>query len=134
MDTVNEAAARGFARAITAGDRETGVALCHPKVVFQSMLGISGRSYLGHAGIREYYDDIESAWAEWNVEVERVAEGADGRVAIVLMMRARGKESGAELTERTAHIWTLRDGRLFRNELYREPEEALHALGLPPHG
>jgi ketosteroid isomerase-like protein len=132
METVNEAAARAFAHAITSGDREAGVAVCHPGIVFRSMLGISGRSYLGHAGILEYYDDIESAWAEWSVDVERVAEGSDGRVAIVLKMRARGKESGLELTERTAHIWTLRDGRLFRNELYREPEEALRELGLPP--
>jgi ketosteroid isomerase-like protein len=130
MDTENEAAARGFAHAITAGDREAGVAVCHPEIVFRSMLGISGRSYVGHDGIREYYDDIESAWAEWSVEVERVAEGSDGRVAIVLTMRARGKESGAELTERTAHIWTVRDGRLVRNELYREPEQALRELGL----
>jgi ketosteroid isomerase-like protein len=134
MDTVNEAAARGFAHAITSGDRDAGVAVCHPEIVFRSMLGISGRSYVGHHGILAYYDDIESAWAEWGVDVERVSEGSDGRVAIVLRMRARGKESGLELTERTAHIWTLRDGRLFRNELYREPEEALRELGLPPDG
>jgi ketosteroid isomerase-like protein len=131
METVNEAAALGFANAITAGDREAGLAVCHPEIEFRSMLGISGRSYRGHDGIREYFDDIESAWAEWSVDVERVAEAADGRVAIVMTMRARGKGSGAALAERTAHAWTLRDGRLLRNELFREPEEALRALGLP---
>jgi ketosteroid isomerase-like protein len=94
-------------------------------------VGISGRSYIGHGGIREYFEDIESAWAEWNVDVERVAEGDDGRVAIVMTMRARGKGSGIEVDERTAHIWTLGDGLLLRNELYRDPDEALRALGLP---
>ena len=131
METVNEAAARGFGHAITAGDREAGLAVCHPEIVFRSMIGISGRSYRGHDGIREYYDDIESAWAEWSVDIERVSEAADGRVAIVMTMRARGKGSGAVLAERTAHVWTLRDGRLLRNELFREPEDALRALGLP---
>jgi ketosteroid isomerase-like protein len=46
-------------------------------------------------------------------------------------MRARGKGSGVPLAIRTAHIWTLRDGKLARNELYREPDEALDALSLP---
>jgi uncharacterized protein len=132
METLNESAALGFANAITSGDREAGLAVCHPEIEFLSMLGISGRSYVGHDGILEYFDDIESAWAEWSVDVERVAEGADGRVAIVMTMHARGKGSGAALAERTAHVWTVRDGRLLRNELYREPDEALRALGLSP--
>jgi ketosteroid isomerase-like protein len=131
MLTRGEAAAHDFAHAITTGDREAALAVCHPEMEFVSMLGIGGRSYLGHDGIREYFQDIQSAWTEWNVEVERVAEGVDGRVAIVMTMRARGKESGLELTQRTAHIWTLRDGQLLRNELYREPEDALQELGLP---
>jgi ketosteroid isomerase-like protein len=127
---VNQAAALGFARAITSNDRDAGLAVCHPEIEFRSMLDIGGRSYSGHAGIGEYYDDIEAAWAEWGVVVERVEEAADGRVVIVMTMRARGKGSGIEIEDRTAHIWTCRDGRLLSNELYREPEEALEALGL----
>jgi ketosteroid isomerase-like protein len=132
MPTMNESAALGFADAITNGDRGAALAICHPEIVFQSMLGISGRSYLGHDGIREYFRDIESAWAEWSVEVERAEEASDGRVAIVMTMRARGKESGATVAERTAHVWTVSDGKLLRNEHHREPEDALRALGLSP--
>jgi ketosteroid isomerase-like protein len=132
MRTRGEAAAHGFADAITTCDREAALAVCHPDIEFVSMLEIGGRSYRGHAGIHEYFRDIESAWAEWHVGVELVAEGADGRVAIVMTMRARGKESGLELTDRMAHIWTLRDGRLLRNAFHREPEAALRELGLSP--
>jgi ketosteroid isomerase-like protein len=132
MQTTNQAAVLGFATAIRDSDRDVALAVCHPDIEFVSMLGISGRSYMGHSGIREYFDDIESAWAEWSVDVERVAEGADGRVAIVMTMRARGKGSGIELAERTAHIWTVRDGRLLRNQLHRDPEAALRALGAQP--
>ena len=64
------------------------------------------------------------------MEVHRVAPGADGRVAIVMTMHFRGRESGAALSERTGHIWTLRDGKLLRNDPYREPEEALRELGI----
>jgi steroid delta-isomerase-like uncharacterized protein len=132
VSTESEEAARRFAHAVTSGDCEAAVALCHPEIVFDSVLGISGRAYLGHDGIRQYFDDVASAWREWRVEVERVAEAADGRVAIVMTMHARGKGSGAGIAERTAHIWTLEDGKLLRNEPYREAEQALRDLGLSP--
>jgi ketosteroid isomerase-like protein len=130
MATESEEAARRFADAITRGDREAALAVCHPEIQLDSVLGISGRAYLGHAGIREYFDDVESAWEDWTVEVERTVQGADGRVAIVMTMHARGKGSGVTLAARTAHIWTLRDGRLLRNQLYREPDGALRDLGI----
>jgi ketosteroid isomerase-like protein len=130
VPTEGEQAAQLFADAVTSGDVDAAVALCHPEIQFDSVLGISGRAYLGHEGIRQYFEDVASAWSEWMVEVEQVTEAADGRVAIAMTMHARGKGSGASLAERTAHIWTLRDGRLWHNQPYREPEEALRALGL----
>lgn len=130
METASEAPARLFAEAITSGDAEAAVAVCHPQVEFDSVLGISGGLYLGHEGIRRYLDDVASAWDEWRVEVERVTEGPDGRVLIVMTMHARGKGSGVPLAECTAHIWTLGDGLLLCNQPFREPERALRELGL----
>jgi ketosteroid isomerase-like protein len=130
MDSEGEDAARRFADAITRGDRELALAVCHPEIELNSMLGISGHAYHGHDGIHEYFDDVASAWEHWTVEVERVVEAADGRVVIVMTMHARGRGSGATLAGRTAHIWTVRDGRLLRNELYRDPEQALRDVGL----
>jgi ketosteroid isomerase-like protein len=130
MPTAGEQAARTFAETITSGDRPAAVAVCHPEIEFESMLGLTGHRYLGHAGIGQYFDDVESAWEDWSVDVERTVEGPDGRVAIVMTMRARGKGSGVPLAIRTAHIWTLRDGKLVRNELFRDPEAALRDLGV----
>jgi steroid delta-isomerase-like uncharacterized protein len=131
MDTPGEQLARSFARAVTDGDVEAALALCHPDIVFDSVLGISGRAYAGHDGIRRYFDDVASAWEHWTVAVERISEAPDGRVVIVMTMHARGRESGAALSTRTAHIWTLKDGKLARNTPYREPTEALRDAGLP---
>jgi ketosteroid isomerase-like protein len=125
-----ESPVRAFADAINAGDLEAAIEACHPEIEFLSVLAVSGRRYLGHDGIREYFDDIASAWAEWRVEVHQIVPGPDGRVAIVMSMHVRGKESGAILSERTDHVWTLRDGRLARNEPFREPGAALRALGV----
>ena len=128
--TAGEDAVFRFSQAVTARDAESAVALCHPDVVFRSVIGISGHAYLGHDGVRKYFEDVDQAWQEWSVDVERVAEASDGRVVIVMMMHARGRHSGALLEVQTAHIWTLSDGQLLWNEPFRDGAEALRAAGL----
>jgi len=132
MGTQSEESVRRLADAITRRDPDAAVAVCDPEVEFLSVLAVSGRAYIGHDGIRQYFDDVSSAWEEWRVEVHRVVAAPDGRVAIVMTMHMRGKESGAALSQRTGHIWTLRNGKLLRNQPFREPEEALRAAGLSP--
>jgi ketosteroid isomerase-like protein len=130
MPTAGEEAARRFAETITSGDRPAALAVCHPEIEFESMLGLTGRRYLGHAGINQYFDDVQSAWDDWSVDVEQTVGGPDGRVAIVMTMHARGRESGVPLAIRTAHIWTLKDGKLRRNQHFPDPERALEELGV----
>ena len=132
MSTEDERPVRLFAEAVTRADPDAAVELCDTEIEFLSVLAVSGRAYHGHDGIRQYFRDVSAVWSEWRVEVHRVAPGADGRVAIVMTMHFRGRESGAALSERTGHIWTLRDGKLLRNDPYREPEEALLELGISP--
>jgi ketosteroid isomerase-like protein len=132
MGTADEEAVRGLAAAINRRDPDAAVAVCDPEIEFLSVLAVSGKAYAGHDGIREYFDDIGSAWEEWRVEVHDVASGADGRVAIVMTMHMQGKESGAALSEQTGHVWTLRDSKLLRNQPFREPEQALREVGQSP--
>jgi ketosteroid isomerase-like protein len=121
-----------FAEAVTAGDLEGALEVCHPEIEFLSVLAVSGRRYHGHQGMRDYFADIAAAWSEWRVEVDEIVPGPDGRVAIVMSMHVRGKESGATLSARADHIWTLKDGMLLRNEPFREPGAALRELGVEP--
>jgi ketosteroid isomerase-like protein len=125
-------AVRSLADAINRRDPDAAVAVCDREVEFLSVLAVSGHAYTGHDGIRQYFDDVASAWGEWRVEVHRVAPARDGRVVISMTMHMRGKESGATLSERTGHVWTLRNGRLLRNQPFREPEQAFRAVGLEP--
>jgi uncharacterized protein len=130
MESAGEEAVRLFAEAVTRGDPEAAVAVSDPEIEFLSVLAVSGRAYNGHDGVRQYFADVATAWAEWRVEVHLVAGAPDGRVVIVMTMHFRGKESGAAFADQTAHVWTIRDGKLLRNEPYREPEEALRAVGV----
>jgi ketosteroid isomerase-like protein len=125
-----EQSVRRLAEAINRRDADAAVEVCHPEIEFLSVLAVSGRAFLGHDGIREYFEDISSAWDEWRVEVHRVAPAADGRVVIVMTMHMRGKESGAPLSQRTGHVWTLKDGKLLRNQPFRDPDDALREVGI----
>jgi ketosteroid isomerase-like protein len=130
--TEDEDSVRELADAITRRDPDGAVAVCDPEVEFLSVLAVGGQAYVGHDGIRQYFDDVSSAWEEWSVDVHRVATAPDGRVVIVMTMHMRGRESGVALSQQTSHIWTLRNGKLLRNEPFREPELALRAAGLSP--
>jgi len=120
---------RRLAEAINRRDAYAAVDVCHPEVEFLSVLALGGRAFIGHDGIREYFEDISSAWKEWRVEVHGLASAPDGRVAIVMTMHMRGKGSGAALSQRTGHVWTLKDGKLLRNQPFRDPDQALREVG-----
>jgi uncharacterized protein len=120
---------RGFAEAITGGDLDAALEVCHPEVEFLSVLAVDGNAYLGHAGIRQYFEDVTSAWDEWTVEVHRTADVPDGRIVIEMTMHARGRESGLPIAVFAAHVWTLKDGKLLRNQPFREPEQARREVG-----
>ena len=122
MGGERERSVRGLAEAINRRDVDAAVAVCDPEIEFLSVLAVSGKAYRGHAGIRQYFEDIASAWQEWRVDVHRVQPREDGRILIEMTMHMRGKGSGAPLSERTAHIWTLRGSKLLRNEPLRESE------------
>ena len=121
---------RRFAAAINRCNTDAALGVCDPEVVFLSVLAVDGRAYLGHQGIRRYFDDITSAWEEWRVDVHGTAVAPDGRVVIEMTMHARGKGSGAPLAEFAAHIWTLMNGKLLRNKPFRDRERAARAAGL----
>jgi ketosteroid isomerase-like protein len=121
-----------FALAIDRGDLDAALAVCDSEIEFLSVLAVSGRAYKGHDGVREYFADVATAWERWRIEVHRVVAAPDGRVAIVMTMHARGRESGVTFSEQTGHVWTLRNGKLLRNRPYRQPEEALSEVAAPP--
>ena len=124
-----EDSVRRFADAVTLGDADAAIAVCDPEVEFLSVLAFDGRAYKGHGGIRQYFEDVLSAWSEWTVDVERIVAAPDGRVAIVMTMSGRGRESAAGFSERTGHVWTLRNGKLLRNEPHRDARHALAEVG-----
>jgi ketosteroid isomerase-like protein len=49
---------------------------------------------------------------------------------VFIRVVAKGGASGLGVVQKTAHVWTVRDGRLASIQIYRDRAQALEAVGL----
>jgi ketosteroid isomerase-like protein len=85
-----------------------------------------------HEGLDEYRQVLEGffeALSQMTAEIEETFDAGD-KVVVFVRWRARGTSSGAELEMRPGQVFTLRDGRIAKQEVYLDREEALEAAGL----
>ncbi len=87
------------------------------------------RVYRGHAGVREWRRELREVWGEWRNEPERFID-CDERVVALVRSVGKGQGSGVELIERWAQVWTVREGKIVHLRHFRDPDEALKAVGL----
>jgi ketosteroid isomerase-like protein len=73
--------------------------------------------------------DQQQTVGDLSVEVEELVEAEELIVALI-RLRIRPHGADADLELRIAHLWTLRDGKLIRCEVFPEREKALEAAGL----
>jgi ketosteroid isomerase-like protein len=87
--------------------------------------------YLGHDGVRRYMRAVYEAFEDYRPEIEQIIDAGEGRVLTLAVEHGRGRGSGAEVQAmNTAHLWTLRDGKAVRLDLFMDRERALEAVGL----
>ena len=84
--------------------------------------------YVGHEGLRRLGAEVGQVWEEFTIEPERFVDAGD-RVVVIEKRRGRGRGSGVETVQRSAVIWTLRDGQVVGMETDLDPDEALEAVG-----
>jgi ketosteroid isomerase-like protein len=123
---------RGIAAALNARDFEALEAFpLDPDFEFRSLISDSeGSVYRGFDGLREWAADIDDVFEEFRFEVLDVRPAGDEAAVVMLRIHGRAKTSGAPFDERNAQVWLWRDGRLWRNEAYSNPADALRAAGL----
>jgi ketosteroid isomerase-like protein len=65
-----------------------------------------------------------SQWEDWRVEAEDfVPVGA--KIVVLARYHGIGRESGAEIETRGAHVWTMRDGSAVGIMVFRDRDRAL---------
>jgi ketosteroid isomerase-like protein len=87
------------------------------------------QTYPGIEGGREFMADWSEAWEDWEVDVEDYIDAGD-RVVTIVRQRGRSKATGVAVDMHFGQVWTLRDRREVRMQMYASPEEALEAAGL----
>ena len=117
-----------------AGDEEAVYAVLDDEILLNPdpeafWVGVN-EEYRGHDGVRRYMTAVYEAFEDYRPEVEEIRDSGEGRVLTLAIEHGRGRGSGAEVeARRTAHLWTMRDGRAVRLDLFLDRERALEAVG-----
>jgi ketosteroid isomerase-like protein len=87
------------------------------------------RTYDGIEGARQFLRDWLDAWEEWELEVEDFRDAGE-KVVVIARQHGRSKATGLEVDMHFAQVFTVRDGKQVRMEMYADPAAALEAVGL----
>jgi ketosteroid isomerase-like protein len=83
----------------------------------------------GPAGVVAEAKRWEEMWSEYRFEVDQLVASGD-RVVLLYHQVGKAKESGVEVEERAGWVYTLREGKIARVEMFQDPETALRAAGV----
>ncbi len=89
-----------------------------------------------HRGFHEVRAAIErqlEVFDEFTIDPEAFHEHGE-HVAVPIRQRARGGASGAEVEIRIGHLWTVRDGKVTRLQVFPAREDARRAAELADRG
>ena len=106
------------------------LALFHPEceVVFPPEVPEPG-PFRGHAELRGWVEGFLAAWESHRAEIVELT-GADEIVLAMLHLTGQGSQSGIEMDETDAHLFTFRDGRVASWRNFSQRSEALEVAGL----
>jgi ketosteroid isomerase-like protein len=122
---------RRILEAYSARDIEAGIALSDPQIEVQTVFtAVGGGVYQGHDGLRTFQREFQDVWGdEFLIEPEAFFDLGDRTLAFTVV-RARGKQSGAEVTTSTAQVLRWRNGLCVHFKAYAHREDALTDLGV----
>jgi ketosteroid isomerase-like protein len=86
-------------------------------------------TYKGHEGLTRFWTEMQDVWERFSPEMVEVIECGPEKLITVDVVRARGRGSGIETEARGAMLWTLREGKIARAQMFQTKEEALEAIG-----
>ena len=83
----------------------------------------------GPEGAIEFFREWVEPWEDLDIDWQIEPAGCDAALAII-EMRGRGRGSGVPAEMRFFQLWTLRDGRLVRMEMFTDLDDARRAAVL----
>ena len=101
---------------------DPGIEIIQPREVPDS------KSYRGHDGVHEAFEDWPMQWDEFRAELLDVIDVSDTQAVSVTRHYLRAR--GIEMEQEVSYVHTFRDGLGIRWEMYLTRDEALKAAGL----
>jgi len=86
--------------------------------------------YQGIEEARRFIREWTVAFDGWEIEVEALHDAGADRVVGIVRQRGCSKTTGLPVDMLYAQVFTIRDGKQTRMEMYSDPDEALQAVGL----
>jgi ketosteroid isomerase-like protein len=83
----------------------------------------------GADSVMEFFREWVEPWDDFGIEWELQEAGPDAALAII-DMHGRGRVSGVPAEMRFFQLWTFRDGRAVRMEMFNDEDDARRAAGL----
>jgi ketosteroid isomerase-like protein len=74
--------------------------------------------------------EIFEIYRDFRIEAEEYIDAGDEGVVVVARSRGTTRQEGKKVDQLFAYVWTARNGRLIRAQVYGERTEALQAVGL----
>ena len=113
-------------------DADAALALCDPEVELIESRALPGAvDAVGAAEVRRYLERFTTHWSEGEWLPEEFIESGD-KVFMRARLRLRGRRSGIQVDREWVYVFTVRDGKLLRQEGFDGRDDALRAAGLGP--
>jgi ketosteroid isomerase-like protein len=117
--------------AFNSGDIDGILALTHPdfEVEVPPELSAEPDVYIGHAGMRRYWESFHDALDEVRFELEGYWE-ADDAVVVAMRVSAKGRRTAIAIEQRNAGVWRTSDGKALQANIFASLADALDSVGL----
>jgi ketosteroid isomerase-like protein len=118
-------------QAVSRGDWDSPAQFAHPEFELQTAERIvNPGTYRGVEAVRRFFEDLFAPFDEVVVEPEEFFVRGD-RIVVFVATRLRPAGSSAVVENRIGHLWTMRDGKAVRLQIFPRREDALGAAALP---
>lgn len=125
---------KAFVDACNAGDIEAITDLCDSSMELVEAEALPGSvTATGIDAVRHYFERFSTHWTEVDWRPEEFVEAGE-KVFMRARLRLRGRRSGLEVDREWIYVFTVRDGKLTRQDGYDDREDGLRAAGIEPSG
>jgi len=108
-------------------DGDAMVELLHEDVLFEPAPTPAReyRTYVGHAGMRQYLSDIEATWERLDLTIQEYRHAGD---YVLVFGRIYTARQGSVADDPATFVWRLEDGLVVWGKVFRNREEALETV------